>query len=125
MNEWMKSSQVRVDPEVLEETALAMAQATIQNAINQTDINRAELARKMNRPRSFVSRMLSGRHNLTIKTMARALAACGLEVRFSTTPVEWNWDTQMEMPLGEQDPCPQAGSTMPGAAYATGIVVSA
>src|SRR5207237_7652257 len=67
------------DTELIEETALAMAQGTIQNAITAAQIKRADLAAQMGRPRSFVSRMLKGDHNLTIKTFARALAACGFE----------------------------------------------
>lgn len=80
--------QEEVGVEILEETALAMAQATIQNALTRSGMTRAEFARRLKRPPSFVSRMLSGDHNLTIKTMARALAACGQEVRFETAPLE-------------------------------------
>ena len=83
-----------VDVEVLEESALVMAQATIQNAINESGIKRAELARRMKCDRSFVSRMMSGNHNLTVKTMARSLAACGFEIRFQPVKIEWNWVAQ-------------------------------
>ncbi len=79
------------DLDVLEESALFMAQATIQNAINDAGLSRSELADKMNCPRSFVSRMMTGKHNLTVRTMARAMLACGFEVGFSRTPIVWNW----------------------------------
>jgi len=75
------------DFDILEEGALAVAQATIQNAIDHSGISRAELARRLDRPRSFVSRMLCGDHNLTIRTMARALLACGYELRFDSVPL--------------------------------------
>ena len=92
MNYWVQSSTWnRVDFGVLEESALAMAQSTIQNAIGESRISRAELARRMQCDRSFVSRMLRGGHNLTIRTMARSLAACGFEVRFQPMLIEWNW----------------------------------
>ena len=90
MNHWVHAASP-IDVEVLEESALAMAQATIQNAIDEADLSRAELARRMECNRSFISRMLSGSHNLTIKTMARSLAACGVEVRFERVPIAWNW----------------------------------
>jgi hypothetical protein len=80
-----------VDFEVLQESALAIAQATLENALESSGITRSELAKKMNRPRSFISRMMSGSHNLTIKTFALALAACGLEPRFAFTPIQWGW----------------------------------
>jgi len=99
MNPWLTSKQDSVpDVDVLEEAALAMAQAVIQNAINRSGISRAELARRLKRQRSFVSRMLSGDHNLTVKTMARALAACGEEVRLGSERINWNWP-QLEHPL--------------------------
>jgi transcriptional regulator with XRE-family HTH domain len=98
MTQWVKYMGSQIDAEVLEESALAMAQSTIQNAINQAGISRADLARNMECSRSFISRMLSGNHNLTIKTMARALASCGFEVRFERVPTAWNWGTETAQP---------------------------
>jgi len=94
MSHWATTQQrvdEIVDLEVIEESALAMAQSTIQNAITKSGISRAEMARRMNRNRSFISRLLSGSHNLTVKTMARGLAVCGFEVRFQAVALEWNW----------------------------------
>jgi transcriptional regulator with XRE-family HTH domain len=93
MSHWVARFNVpgEVDFDVLEESALAMAQSKIQNAINAANISRADLARRMRCNRSVISRILGGNHNLTVKTMARALAACGSEIRFETVPIEWNW----------------------------------
>jgi transcriptional regulator with XRE-family HTH domain len=91
MSHWMSNVNSPIDVEVLEESALAMAQSTIQKAINEANITKADLARAMSINRSGVTRILSGSHNLTVKTMARALAACGCEVRFNAVPIEWNW----------------------------------
>jgi ribosome-binding protein aMBF1 (putative translation factor) len=55
-----------VDMEVIEETALALAQATIQGAMDDAGMSRAELAQQLNRPKSFITRILTGTHNLTI-----------------------------------------------------------
>lgn len=111
MSHWINkiSTPTPIDFEVLEESALAMAQATIQNAINEAGISRADLARRMRRNRSIVSRILSGDHNLTIKTMSRALAACGSEVRFQRVPIEWNWSFIPQLP--EHEECPQHAGT--------------
>jgi len=92
MTEWLKSrrSDKRpVDFLVVQETALAMAQATIQNVLNESGLKRSELADRMGRPRSFISRMLRGSHNLTIKTFALALAACGFEPNFGYLRLQW------------------------------------
>jgi hypothetical protein len=127
MNNWGRNINSPVDAELLEEAALAMAQSTIQNAINKAGISKAELARKMDRPRSFVSLMLSGSHNLTIKTMSKALTACGFEIRFNYVPISWSWKTNIptqhiSTPHEEQVPA-QAGTTMPVSQQLTGIVV--
>ena len=77
----------RVDLRVLEETALALAQATIQNAMDRAQLTRAQLAQKLGCPKSFVTRILSGNHNLTIRTFARVLGATGEEVLFQPRPI--------------------------------------
>lgn len=128
MTPWIERTETPtdVDVEVLEESALAMAQSTIQNAIDEAQISRAELARKMGRPRSFVSLMLKGTHNLTIKTMSRALAACGFEIRFQHVPIIWNWKTQVVVQPDEEQLLPaQAGSTKPVSHETAGLVVDA
>jgi DNA-binding phage protein len=125
MSHWVRHLGSEIDVGVLEESALAMAQSTIQNAINQVGITKADLARKMDCHRSFVSRMLSGNHNLTIKTMSRALAACGYEVRFQHAPIVWNWrSTAPAVPCEKHLPA-HAGSTNPAANCAAGLVVPA
>lgn len=124
MNQWIGQIGTPVEVELLEEAALAMAQSTIQNAVNEAGISKADLARKMERPRSYVSLMLSGRHNLTIKTMSRALAACGFEIRFQHAPIVWNWRSKVVAQPEEQQPA-HAGTTIPVAEQAAGIVVSA
>ncbi|HYW38357.1 MAG TPA: helix-turn-helix transcriptional regulator [Terriglobales bacterium] len=91
-HEWIEDA---VDLDIIEESALAMAQSTIQNAITKSGISRAEMARRMKCNRSLVSRLLSGSHNLTVKTMARSLAVCGFEVRFQPTCLEWNWSATL------------------------------
>ena len=87
-DEWVEDA---VDLDIVEETALAMAQSAIQTAIDKSGISRTEMARRMKCNRSLVSRLLSGSHNLTVKTMARSMAVCGFEVRFEPVAFEWNW----------------------------------
>ena len=108
---WKQSStRTDVDIGVLEESALAMAQATIQNVMDESGVSKAELARRMQRDRSFVTRMLTGSHNLTVKTMAKSLAVCGFEVRFEPVPIAWNW-VNPPVPIEEEVPA-SAGTTM-------------
>ena len=107
MSHWMTNVNNPVDVEILEESALAMAQSTIQKAINEAKVSKADLARAMVISRSGVTRMLSGSHNLTIKTMARALAACGCEARFEAVPIVWNWQiTAIPHPVADSQTLP-------------------
>jgi transcriptional regulator with XRE-family HTH domain len=106
-DEWVEDA---VDLDIVEETALAMAQSAIQTAIDKSGISRTEMARRMKCNRSLVSRLLSGSHNLTVKTMARSMAVCGFEVRFEQTVLEWNWG---ELAAPQEDEVPaNAGTTM-------------
>jgi plasmid maintenance system antidote protein VapI len=119
MNHWAINTvrQEVADIEVIEESALAMAQSTIQNAINESGISRTEMARRMDRDKSFVSRVLSGSHNLTIKTMARSMAACGFEVRFQPIRLQSAWVDLPEPQVNNVVPA-NAGTTMLAAASA-------
>lgn len=93
MSRWEQpqSEHTEIDVDVVVESALAMAQATIQKAMKERDLRSAELATRLGRPRSFISRMLSGSHNLTVKTLARALAVCGYELTWQYRPIQWGW----------------------------------
>ena len=80
-----------LDIDVVVETSLAMAQGTIQKAMRESGIRNGELADRLGRPRSFISKMLSGSHNLTVKTLARALAVCGQELTWEYQSIQWGW----------------------------------
>ncbi|MGA8223872.1 MAG: helix-turn-helix transcriptional regulator [Candidatus Acidiferrales bacterium] len=101
-----------------------MAQSTIQSAMDDANLSKAGLADKMEVHRSQVTRMLSGSQNLTIKTMSRALAACGSEVRFQRVPIAWYWGALVVKPPQKALPA-YAGSTMPVGDTMTGVVVPA
>jgi hypothetical protein len=76
--------------EKIEEGALAMAQAMIQRAMNTSGLTKKQLATRMNRPVTFVTRMLEGDHNLTVKTFAAAIAACDRQLLITAYSVQSN-----------------------------------
>ncbi len=80
-----------VDLDVIVESALAGAQATIHKAMKESKVRNADLAARLERPRSFISKMLSGSHNLTVRTLARAMAVCGYELTWQYRPIQWGW----------------------------------
>jgi|HubBroStandDraft_4_1064222.scaffolds.fasta_scaffold00136_30 hypothetical protein len=79
------------DPDVLGETALAMAQALIQDALTASRLDRSIVATKVwgrryksvGAARIAMSRLLQGRHDLTLCQFGCALAVCGFEVEFT------------------------------------------
>lgn len=75
---------MKFEIKIAQEAALAMAQATISNAISTSTTSRSDISRNLNIP---VNRLLSGEHDLTIKEMACVLALCGYELRFILAPL--------------------------------------
>lgn len=80
-----------VDLDVIEETAIALAQSSIESARLKAGLSRADLARAMGRSASYITRILKGDHNLTVRTLARALGACGVDLEFQAVPLTWAW----------------------------------
>jgi plasmid maintenance system antidote protein VapI len=111
---WVDANPLReelVDVELIQGSSLAMAQATIQQAINRRKISRTDLAKRMGRQRSFVTRMMSGDYNMTIKTFALALAACAYRPTFGFAPVTWRWADENESQLTIRDTVPAGAGT--------------
>jgi transcriptional regulator with XRE-family HTH domain len=56
-------------------------------------INKAELARRLGKSRAYVSKVLCGEANITIKTLAKILNALGAKVEFKIVdknePINW------------------------------------
>jgi hypothetical protein len=73
--------------ESLEGITLAMAQSELQAAMDESGMKPSQVADSIKRPRPFISRILRGDHNLTIRTMARVFGACGFEIRFGRTSI--------------------------------------
>jgi transcriptional regulator with XRE-family HTH domain len=69
------------DFEQAEEVTTAMAQSLIFQAMQGAGFTAAELARRLGVNRSRIPQILQ--QNMTLRTLARTLAACGYEVRFS------------------------------------------
>lgn len=83
--------------EQFEELALAMAQSTVSEAIYRSPLSQSGVAKRLGINRAFIAKILRGDYNLTVKTLARVVAACGFELRFSlvrTTPPESGKETR-------------------------------
>lgn len=66
-------------------TTLAMAQALVSSAMIESGVWPAEMSRRLDVDPGRVAHLLNG-EGMTMRSFARALAACGFEPRFSYVP---------------------------------------
>jgi len=74
--------------EYAQTAALLDAANLISEAMEEKGINQTELARKLNVSRGYVSRLLSGHENMSIKNVARVLHIMGKKYCQSTVDVK-------------------------------------
>jgi hypothetical protein len=91
MNQMTRRGPTADDLDQYEEIAIATAQSDMESVIAQSGLQRTDIAEIMGRPKSFISKIMNGGHNLTIRTMARLFASCGFELRFGRTAVVQRW----------------------------------
>jgi antitoxin component HigA of HigAB toxin-antitoxin module len=62
-----------------ERCAIVLTEA-IGDAMEAANLNRSVLAERLGRHKSYVTRALSARQNITLKTLSDLLWACGMEI---------------------------------------------
>jgi antitoxin component HigA of HigAB toxin-antitoxin module len=62
-----------------ERCAIVLTEA-IGDAMDAANLNRSMLAERLGRHKSYVTRALSARQNITLKTLSDLLWACGMEI---------------------------------------------
>lgn len=60
--------------------AMLSVTAALIAELDEQGVSRAELARRIGRPKAFVTQVLSGSRNMTLRTVADIAAALGKEV---------------------------------------------
>jgi transcriptional regulator with XRE-family HTH domain len=68
------------------EALVAEASETIAKLMVQQNMSKADLARRLNKSRARVTQVLSGRTNLTIRTLAEVACALDAEVKLYAQP---------------------------------------
>ena len=68
------------------EALAAEASETIARLMAQRNVSRADLARKLNKSRAWVTQLLSGKANMTIRTLAEVAYTLGAEVKLHAQP---------------------------------------
>ncbi len=57
--------------------------------MTEQKVNKAELARRLDKSRVWVTQLLSGRANMTVRTLAEVVYALESEVKLSAEPPSW------------------------------------
>jgi hypothetical protein len=111
-----------MDSEVLgrcEEMTLALAQASMQQAINASGLDWITVVERFCSPlrgrhaREALSRIFEGDHDLTVRAMGRFFAICGFEIRFSQVPLQ----SSFPPPWWSSGRCDQCGNDWPCAEH--------
>lgn len=82
------------------ETLTAEAAELIARLMAEQKVTKADLARRLNKSRAWVTQMLSGKANLTVRTLAEVAHALDAEVRLETRQAAWRAKKQS----GDQEP---------------------
>jgi transcriptional regulator with XRE-family HTH domain len=79
------------------EALVAEASELIAKLMADQNVTKAELARRLGKSRSWVTQMLSGRANVTVRTLAEVAYALDAEVKMRSQPPRWKSSAK---PLG-------------------------
>jgi transcriptional regulator with XRE-family HTH domain len=60
----------------------------IAEAMEEQDIDRSELARRLGKTRGYITQLLAGTANMTLKTVADVFTAMGRYIRVQHAPIE-------------------------------------
>jgi transcriptional regulator with XRE-family HTH domain len=71
------------------ESLVAEASETIARLMAEQNLSKADLARRLNKSRAWVTQLLSGKANMTVRTLAEVVYALGAEVKLQAQPPSW------------------------------------
>ena len=71
------------------EALVAEASETIARLMAEQNVSKAGLARRLNKSRAWVTQLLSGKANVTVRTLAEVVHTLGAEVKLHAQPPSW------------------------------------
>jgi transcriptional regulator with XRE-family HTH domain len=72
------------------EALVAEASEVIARLMAEQSVSKAELARRLNKSRAWVTQLLCGKANMTIRTLAEVVYALDAEVKLHAQPASWS-----------------------------------
>ncbi|OXI38726.1 helix-turn-helix domain-containing protein [Burkholderia aenigmatica] len=80
--------RAKESPAFWTESALLNVARHFLARMKEMGINQASLAEKMGKKTPYISRLLSGRHNVTVETLSTAAHALGMKVDIRLEPIQ-------------------------------------
>ena len=71
------------------EALVAEASEAIARLMAEQNVSKADLARRLNKSRAWVTQLLSGKANMTVRTLAEVAYALDAEVKIHAQPPGW------------------------------------
>jgi len=71
------------------ETLAAEASEVIAKLMAEQKVSKADLARRLNKSRAWVTQLLNGKANMTVHTLAGVVHALNAEVKLHAQPPSW------------------------------------
>ena len=71
------------------EALAAQTSEVIARLMAEQNVSKADLARRLNKSRSWVTQLLSGKTNMTVRTLAEVAYTLDAEVKLHTQPQSW------------------------------------
>jgi len=71
------------------EALVAEASEAIAKLMAEQKVSKADLARRLNKSRAWVTQLLSGKANMTVRTLAEVVYTLDAEVKLHAQPPSW------------------------------------
>jgi transcriptional regulator with XRE-family HTH domain len=71
------------------EALVAEAAETIARLMAEQNVSKADLARRLKKSRAWVTQLLSGKANMTVRTLAEVVYALDAELKLHAQPPSW------------------------------------
>jgi len=71
------------------EALVAEASGAIAKLMAEQKVSKADLARRLNKSRAWVTQLLSGKANMTVRTLAEVAYTLDAEVKLHAEPPSW------------------------------------
>jgi transcriptional regulator with XRE-family HTH domain len=71
------------------EATVTEASEVIARLMSERKVSKAELARRLNKSRAWVTQLLSGKANMTVRTLAEVVYVLDAEMKLNAQPLSW------------------------------------